>query len=499
MIFVLSLLGVASAQDMAPCLTLDLLQSAPALNVAHLPPPPDGERTLFTQFGASNVRTSEHFAVHWGRNGASVGITASDALVVLDAMEAAWDDQVDGFGMEPPSITEAHFFNVYLSDTGDQVPGNGGAAGYYTRDRNGNPYIVINSEYLNQSAEQGKKTSLHEFHHALQDQTGAFKYEDRKPSGWYWEATATWAPLQSSYIKPDISSVYFLIAYALQPHLSLEMFDYPDSGTLRELHHYGAFLFPQYLSEIAADEQLVVDVWQRSTRATPVATLKDLLAERGLDFNEVWLDHVAANVKYSEYGDRGIYLQAINAGAPRYPSDDDRIVGTLEPDGTYFPPPGLAPQRYGANVWEIDLPDEPGELVIQIEGNAAGSAATPAAIGARMVLAPFVGRETIEPVTVDARSGTYTLDLAADDAPDSAYLVIGTWGTAFVFEETFGYSITTEFIPAPEPEDPDPVDPVGPVDETPRGCACASAGSVPTWSLLGLLPLMGLIRRRRTY
>ena len=44
-----------------------------------------------------------------------------------------------------------------------------------------------------------------------------------------------------------------LVGFAFLPHLPLTFFDYPDRGELQEMHHYGAFIWPRYISEFAAN------------------------------------------------------------------------------------------------------------------------------------------------------------------------------------------------------------------------------------------------------
>ena len=131
-------------------------------------------------------------------------------------------------------------------------------------------------------------TIAHEFFHALQGRTNRYDYDEYGPGAWYWEATANW--VESEVYPGSSGNAGFLIGYTFFPHYPVNFFDYPDQGTLQEYHQYGAFIFPQHLTDIEADSTLIRSSWQdTSNENDPMEVLDSYLSSFGTTIEEAWL------------------------------------------------------------------------------------------------------------------------------------------------------------------------------------------------------------------
>ena len=210
------------------------------------------ELTVADPYGAPNQLTSEHFVVLWDSDD---GLHESWITNLIGAFEDGWDNHVDGWGMPTPTFMQEHYFNVYLGNTGDGIPSISGASGYFTTDGDGNPMIVIDPDILSYG-EYASTTAVHEFFHACEWATGNYVTYD---SMWFWEASATWSEGETYIDSQDYA--WPLPGFAYYGHLPLTHFDYPDTGTLVEMHHYGAFIWPRFVGEHVADPETTIEVW----------------------------------------------------------------------------------------------------------------------------------------------------------------------------------------------------------------------------------------------
>ncbi len=437
-----SLLAALASAGPAPCGTLALLPSARELQrIPRSPALPPGELAQRDAYGVPNVQTSAHFAVRWG-NGGAVASAVVDAL--LASLEDAWTVQVVEMAHPPPVGTDAYLFNVYVGDTGDGAPPGYGTGGYYWVDVDGAPMIVVSNATL-AFADSADATAIHEFYHAIQGSLDRFPYDGL--GAWFWEATAEWAAIETHPTNPDTGSLLF--GYLLLPDLAVNDFDYPDSGALEEYHQYGAFLLPHYLTTRVVGFELVRDAWVvPGPNEDPLEVLREGLARDGIDFDAVWLDHLAANATY-DYP-QGEQWQAGVEAAAQWFGGGRPTTATTVGDGYHEPirveGPGRAPGRYGYNLIELEAPI-PGDLEVWIAGDAQGDAGSPARFVAAIIQVNG-GLPTVTPVPFDGATGQLTLPVAG---ADDLLLVVGAFtpDTAHWQEEAFPYTFTMSIGPPP--------------------------------------------------
>jgi len=471
-------------------------------------PPPLPEKALHDTYHAPYSLESDNFVIFWGSR---AGDVTDDAQSLLDSFETAWTLYSETMGMPFPTTTDAYKFSVYIGDSGSGLPSAYGAGGYSTYDRDGYPIIVIAMDYLSDHA-WTSTSSVHELFHAFQGATGAFvNYTDGDPGAWYWEATATWAEGQ---VYPDNDyNGCFLFGFAYLPYLEVNYFNYPDRGTLDEYHQYGAFIFPQYVSE-HHDWHVVVDVWlEGGATGDPLATMDDLLADRGTDVPTTWKDFVAHNVTW-DYRDGDLYKYYLYAYSSYY--EDKQIAARYTGNGptSLADPSWDLPHRLGANVIALQTPDD-GYLHVEFEGDSTGTSGHSA-----QWLATVVAVKGAVPTYVDVPIDTTTGSLVLPDAGswDALYLVVGPTSDTIKWNEDFGYRfafyvsdeggpVDTGDPPTPDTGDPDTAGSdtdtatwdTGDGKPHPLGktCACTTGATRGGWTLLVLTALVPLARRSR--
>lgn len=403
-----------------------------------------GARGQRDVYDLPNVRTSTHFAVRWG-DGNPPPLAQVDAL--LDHFELAWDVEVVELDHEPPYGSDAFLFNVYVGDSGSGAPSSYGAGGYQTVDAEGWPMIVVaRSSFVDPSFLQ--HTAVHEFYHAIQSQTGRFPYDGI--AAWYWEATAEWAAIHA--VPDNPSNGVFAPGYVWLPELGVPAFDYPDEGTLEEYHQYGAFLFPYDLSR-AVGPEVVTGTWKDAGRdPDPMSVMARTVADAGLDFDELWLDH-AAHAVLLDSPLQDVLAPHFETFSFSYPGEDVLTRG-LSGTGGDGKLGAEAPRRYGHAVIVLRAPPA-GVLHVAIDGEAAGTEGSPAVFGGRVVVdAP--GGPTYAELPFAGTEGRLDLEVDGDDV----YVVVGaTTPDAARWDDErfpFAYDLWVEETPddAPTPRRP---------------------------------------------
>lgn len=439
-------------------------------------PPPAPARTVADPYGASNQLLSEHFVILWNEDD---GFHESWVSRLSEAFEDGWDNHVDHWGMPSPQFMEEHYFNVYLGNTGGDVPSiSGGASGYFTTDDDDNPIIVIDPDILAHS-DYAASTAVHEFFHACQWSTGHYVTYD---SMWFWEATAVWS--ESEVYPSNRDYAFPLPGFAFYAYLPLFHFDYPDRGTLVEMHHYGAFIWPRYVTEHVVDSELTIDVWQQGSAGGDPLYEYDTLFYRhvGMDLEVVWGDFLARNAVW-DYADRDLYVSIIDYYADWY--DDESRVGNLEGAGLSAPvsPNANSPHNMGANYVELLAPAE-GPLRFEFEGDNRGSSDSLSEWELRLVFEKD-GAWEYEKLELDGRKVSYT----GPDASlyDAIYVSIGAWSETYYEEETFSYTYRL-WVEGAFPDTGLPDD-TGTEPEKPGGCGCAAGTGAAPLAWFGLLGL----------
>lgn len=431
-----------------------------------------------------------HFHVKWGTSG---GVSQALAQAVLDDFEFAWEAEVDGLQMQQPIATDQYYFNVYIGDTGGGTPSAYGNSGYYNRDDDGLPMIVIGADILGDLT-WTEGTVVHEFFHSLQDATGRYDYTG--DSAWYWEATAMW--IEGEVLDGNYQYyAAFLYGYALLPELPVFFFDYPDTGALQEYHQYGAMIFPRYISEIAADPQMVIDSWTLAgDTTTPQDTLALELSERGIDMADAFGDFAARNTVW-DYEDGDLYYEWVDYYAAYAGSDDHQIVDDVSYKGVSLTeaPEDTLPGRLAYNVVRLEDPDRDLDYVFHVEGAAKGSRNSPADWRFTVV----VEDSPVEYLPISLTDGVGEITVPRSN--DTLYLVAASVGDSAHGDETFSWSYAvTQQVPAGDTGDTggavadDSTDPAGEDPVELPGCACDHTRGLVGWG--GVL-LAGLAIRRR--
>ncbi len=433
-------------------------------------------------YGLPNQESSEHFVLLWGDDRSP---SQSQIDNVLEAFETAWSNHIDSMGMPAPYGTDAYYFNVYVGNSGSGAPSISGASGYFTTDDDDYPMIALDPSILG-NREYASTTAVHEFFHACQWATDHYVTYD---SMWFWEATATWSeavvfPGYDDYAWP-------LVGFAFLPHLPLTFFDYPDRGQLQEMHHYGAFIWPRYITEFVADDELTIDVWLNGTAGADPLYYYDEYIYRasGLELMEVWGDFLGHNTVW-DYQDRALYLSLLDQYDNWY--TDESLAGTCSGPGMegWASARENLPQNMGANNIAFSQP-EPGVVRFELEADPRGSEDSLSEWQIRIVLVKDGAFEYV-PVPVEGGLASWASDGVSEY--DAVYVAIGAWAATWYEDETFDYSyrlwVEGAFGDTGLPED------TGDGDE-PGGCGCASPAGAAGLAWLGLLGLGAALRRRR--
>ena len=460
-LLLLSLLDARAGPTHARCGTTpdDL---APAAQPA-LPGPP-GE--LRDAYDVPNLQLTEHFALRWGDADPPSAAALSD---IADALEDAWDAQVEGLGMPPPIGTDAGYrFNVYVGDSGSGAPSADGTGGYYTSSgRNGWPIIVLSQGVFDDTT-YGRSVTAHELFHALQAATGNYRYAQDSDSAWFFEATAEWAAGET--YRDDAIYAAFLAAFAFHPHYRLSYFNYPDAGLFVETYQYGAFIFPRYLSEVVGRPELVRDAWTDPGEATdPLDAIAAALGAGGEALLPLVADFYAHNAEW-DYEDGDLYEDSIAYFGGFYSDEDHREVGRFsleDGDGEWLllEQTDLLPQRYGANLITLTSTDACGTLSIAFDGADSGAYGSPAAWAGVLALHDGSDHDYI-PL---ADEETLTVEL--DNTRRRLTLVVVPEADSLQAAEVFDYAFAWTFTPAPDR------DAAGCVDTPSGGSGTASPSS----------------------
>ena len=320
MLLLMTTLTAFASAPLLPCGTPQ--QSGHYLSHPVRPPgPPVTDLVLRDSHGdIPNIITSDHFALKWGPD---LVLTEEQSSEMIGYLEYAWDNQVQEWEMEDPTGVGGTYFNVYIGDTGGVVPSVYGSAGYFTTDGDGYPMIVL-ANFLHEDPPYAESVIVHEFFHAVQYRTGSFWVWET--GGWFWEATATWA---QGELTTHWAYYSFLPFYAVRPdsglyHHSTES----HGGAPPDLHQYGAFIFPRYLSEHLGQGEAILNAWRSGdTEGDPVEILQDLLTEEV--FSAALADHAAHNLRW-DYADGEGYAAHVGEVATWWPETDHRVTN-LQP------------------------------------------------------------------------------------------------------------------------------------------------------------------------
>jgi len=424
-----------------------------------VPRPPSSDKLERDAYDVTdNELITENFAFRWGTRG---GVTTAEVEDLAEAFEDAWLEEIHIQGHPVPTGADDYLFNVYIGDSGGGTPSGYGAAGYFTSDSRGWPMVVVAAGTLD-DRDYADITAAHEFYHAIQGGTDRYPYSG--DSAWFWEASATWA---SATVYP--SNIYyasFMFGYAFLPHYPVNYFNYADSWNVEDYYQYGAFIVPLHLSEITADRDLIREVWTDSgPESDPLSMLQSLLDDRGMSFDDAFLDH-AARMATFDYPEGDGYEMMANYYASSFSESDNMVADEVGPEGTdgfTAGPRSLRPYRYGYNAIEVDIGDAE-SIEVVIDGDEEGSRGSNATWGAKLVV---VDRRDRTYVDFDWDDTTGTVSVDGLDG-ETVWIVVAPWTrqTRYFDSETFEYRYSVAFGEDDPVEPGDTGDTGEPVEDT---------------------------------
>ncbi len=472
--------GDAAAERPWRCLTPQLIATKPLPVRPVLPPglKAGTKEVRDAHPGIPNVVTSENFALKWGSEGE---ITPEEAGAILEVFEEAWRVEVEVMEHPAPWGTDAYLLNLYIGDTGPEVPSAGAAEGYYYLDDEGWPMIVIAESLAHDAGRLAGTVAAHELYHAIQDGTQRFALTDPDVI-WYREATAEWITGEVFEDSPYFGSLLF--GYAFLPHLALDTYLPPANGDLEEYHAYGAFIWLRFLSEQVADWRLIRDTWlDRSAITDPLEVLVAQLAARDVDATESFLDFAVHNATW-DYAHHDLFAANVEHWREVLPAQDLSGVAITEVwgSGSWLRPPNATlPESWGANTILL-RPVASGRLTVEVLPDEEGSDGGAGEIRAALVRHHAGGASQAVELSDDGESLSTTTVVAEEDL--AVYLVVTVTSSDRQAGEVFGYQYRTQV----ETLDGEPLPP------PPGGCAAI----LPVSGTVGLLiSLFGVFLARR--
>lgn len=382
-----------------------------------------------------NSQSSENFIIKW--NG-SINQDAIDQL--LESFEYSWQVEIDSLGHHAPVGTDNYLFNVYIGDSGGNSPNSNGAAGYFTLDNDWYPMIVVGKGVL-ENPEYLDITIAHEFYHAIQAYYARFSYSETEPGAWFWESTATWA---SAQVYPD--NLYystFLFSYAFHHHLSVDYFNYPDTGQIDEYYQYGSFIFPLDVSQHISPE-IIREIWaDSSNEPNPLEVMRNKMTGEGFELDDFWMDHSARMLVYDfPYG--AVYESSVYDIGLSYPESENvptAIHSGMGSDGWETVDETLYPRNYGFNSIMLTGPTE-AEYTISIDPGNVGSQGSIAFYGGRVII---VENGEYEYLDIDMQTGE--LELTGINPDMDIYVVVGAWKSRWEAYDAENFSYQYRIIP----------------------------------------------------
>ncbi len=282
----------------------------------------------------SEQYTSTNFALIVGEDG---GVEQGTIDAWLDTLEEVWSAEVDTHGFAAPPCTDQHYFDVYLGNTGGDVPTiENDVYGYVTHYGNDCPYMVVHDTYPGGWG-AAQVTAAHEFQHGIQ--SGYDWWE----GDWWMEATAVWA---EELVYPDVDDY-------LQYLNGGGWMDYPEYSLYYEdgWHEYGNVAWILYLDEYEGGPVAIRDMWERCAQVDADVAMDDILQDGGSSLPDAFVDFTAhLTGHFFEDGDLWSPIWVTRSHAS-YPVD-----GAI---AQYLP------QRLGSNYVEF-LPDGGGATTLEV-------------------------------------------------------------------------------------------------------------------------------------
>ncbi|MCK6527080.1 DUF6055 domain-containing protein [Myxococcota bacterium] len=457
---------------------------------------------------AAAEECTTNFCFQIGSGGWDSGLLATAKA----AAEDSWSHELDVLGYDGPPNSDRYYIDVYIANTGGDMPTLGsGTYGYTTFYGSGTPYIVLNDDYSwsgTPDDEAIQVTLAHEFFHAVQ---GAYDFGEEQ---WVMEGTAAWMedevfPSIDDYVQYVLGGGGGFLDY---PELSLRHAD--------GYHEYGAAIFWKWMSEHLGGPGTVRGFWEEAATRSATSALDRTLSGEGTDVASAMVDFSVRNVA-TDYQDGGLY------GTPYYME----TVSSYPVSGRSYTE--YLPDYLGANYVRFRTGSGSGKLTVEFDGDDSegGSEVTyRAALVARRSSEDY----DVVPLTLDSQNrGSGSVSGLGSTYQNVALVaaVVSDLGSGTGGYSGAGYSFDARLDPDDGGDDDDTSDDdsapgdddtgsgdddTGPGDDDSAGddkdeeggggsgrgtaCACSGAGPGDAPGTLAAIPLAGLLlasRRRR--
>ncbi len=312
---------------------------------------------------------TEHFVIHYAPGGAD-GVPLADADSsgtpdyienVADALENAWDVEINQFGWSPPpgdgTLGGDDRIDVYLEDIlKDGYAGYSDSEGGYVGDnpnsseserRAAFSYLGLDNDYAGVEEVGRDETSLqlmqttvaHELNHVIQA-----GYDGFEQQFWLYESTATW---MEDEVHPDINDgVYYLS----------DVFDEPDICLVAEQGWYANWLLLRLISE-RYGRDTIRTIWENTRFLDGFAAIDETLAVYGSSLDDAVRDYGVAML-LRDYQEGALYPAVF-------------VEGTAT-EGTFTPPDGV--QSLGVDyvrlsstgIVEVSLENAQPDLTVRV-------------------------------------------------------------------------------------------------------------------------------------
>jgi hypothetical protein len=303
---------------------------------------------------APHIRTSAHFALRWGEENHK-NFKLDDAYFdkALEWLEQLWTLYIEK--LKFPAGRHKYKINAYITETGLKPFLKGYAYGFPDPENYG---VLIGEPSIYSFGHNG---AAHELTHALQGETLGFRDSDYV--GWFWECHAQLMSHQATG-KQDLPHV--LDRYAQTSHW--------DVASTR--HHYGCWIFFQYIAERTPDGmERVNNLWIEPRKYKDEEALGKLRrmypfeGDRDKGWADLIGDYAKRNVTWNFYKLGPEYRRSLKF----FDDMDHRNYFTyLEPSasrpGWFRVPRIYAPQQNGYNVIPLTPAAATGTVSVDLAG-----------------------------------------------------------------------------------------------------------------------------------
>jgi carbonic anhydrase/acetyltransferase-like protein (isoleucine patch superfamily) len=283
-----------------------------------------------------HTRASAHFALHWGDiqpKDATIDDAFADRALVW--LESLWTTYLvdDHF----PAPRHDGKINAYITGTGLKPFLDGYAYGFGDPEGHG---VLIGHWSIFKPGHNG---AAHEFVHALQAESGGFRDSDYVGS--FWETHAQFLSHQATGVSD--------LPHVLERYAQTAQWDVASTR-----HHYGSWIFYQYIAERLPDGMALVNRLWTEPRANKdedaIAKLRRLFPASG-DRDTAWADLVGdyakRNVAWSSYRLGREYRDKLGFFAhPERRNYFTWLEASPTRPGWWRVPRFFAPQQLGYNV-----------------------------------------------------------------------------------------------------------------------------------------------------